>query len=329
MQSATIIRAFNAYGITPESIAPVQTGYRSQVYIATDQTGKKHNLLLYKSEPSVLGKIRTANRLSDYLSQQGLPARTTTDSRILSLRSGNNVQYACLYNYLPGNTISWEAYTMDHVKLVGKALAIMHSKSNQLPRDDAPLSVDICMNLLARMESYFNDSGVAQAINNKLSVFVNSKIVYWLRREVTPMTSTHDQLLHMDFVRGNILFSPAKDKPDHLQEGKVRISGIIDFEKVSYGNPAHDIARTLAFLLVDCKYKTTAQVRKYFLKSGYQKRGSGTIENLEHIDKLVVFYLLHDFYKFLLHNPYESLKDNEHYIRTRDILLSQKVLRKI
>lgn len=329
MQSATIIRAFNAYGITPESIAPVQTGYRSQVYIATDQTGKKHNLLLYKSEPSVLGKIRTANRLSDYLSQQGLPTRTTTDSRILSLRSGNNVQYACLYNYLPGNTISWEAYTMDHIKLVGKALAIMHSKCRQLPQDDAPLATTICLTTLSRMETYFSDQGVAKAINNKLSVFINSKIINWLGQEVSSIPSTHDQLLHMDFVRGNILFSPAADKPDQLQEGKVRMSGIIDFEKVCFGNPAHDIARTLAFLLVDCKYKTIAQVRKYFLKSGYQKRGSGTIENLEQIDKLVLFYLLHDFYKFLLHNPYESLQDNEHYIRTRDILLSQKVLQKI
>lgn len=329
MQSATIIRAFNVYGITPESIAPVQTGYRSQVYIATDQTGKKHNLLLYKSEPSVLGKIRTANRLSDHLSQQGLPTRTTTDNRILSLRSGNNVQYACLYNYLPGNTISWEAYTMDHIKLVGKALAIMHSKCRQLPQDKAPLATTICLATLSRMETYFSDRGVVQAIDNKLSVSIYSKIINWLGREVSSMPSTHDQLIHMDFVRGNILFSTATDKPDQLQEGNVRMSGIIDFEKVSFGNPAHDIARTLAFLLVDCKYKTTAQVRKYFLKSGYQKRGGGTIENLEQIDKLVVFYLLHDFYKFLLHNPYESLKDNQHYIRTRDILLSQKVLQKI
>jgi Ser/Thr protein kinase RdoA (MazF antagonist) len=179
------------------------------------------------------------------------------------------------------------------------------------------------------METYFSDRGVVQAIDNKLSVSIYSKIINWLGREVSSMPSTHDQLIHMDFVRGNILFSTATDKPDQLQEGNVRMSGIIDFEKVSFGNPAHDIARTLAFLLVDCKYKTTAQVRKYFLKSGYQKRGGGTIENLEQIDKLVVFYLLHDFYKFLLHNPYESLKDNQHYIRTRDILLSQKVLQKL
>jgi hypothetical protein len=36
--------------------------------------------------------------------------------------------------------------------------------------------------------------------------------------------------------------------------------------------------------------------------------------------------LLHDFYKFLLHNPYESLASNEHYIRTIALLKARGVL---
>jgi Ser/Thr protein kinase RdoA (MazF antagonist) len=42
------------------------------------------------------------------------------------------------------------------------------------------------------------------------------------------------------------------------------ITGIIDFEKTAAGPRIFDIARTLAFLLVDCKAKTPAQVTNYF-----------------------------------------------------------------
>jgi len=123
----------------------------------------------------------------------------------------------------------------------------------------------------------------------------------------------------MDFVRGNILFD----------EG-VHITGVLDFEKASHGHPLFDIARTLAFLLVDCKYKTEAQVRKYFLLSGYNKRGTGdfkiTAMNARLLEQLVELFLLYDFYKFLRHNPYEALPQNEHFVRTQALLLQRQLL---
>jgi hypothetical protein len=119
----------------------------------------------------------------------------------------------------------------------------------------------------------------------------------------------------MDFVRGNILF-----------EGD-EISGILDFEKTASGHTVMDISRTLAFLLVDCKYKTIDKVIKYFLYSGYQKRGKNKdIGNDADRKILVEMFLFYDLYKFLLHNPYEFLQQNEHYVRTKDILIGRGVL---
>jgi hypothetical protein len=110
---------------------------------------------------------------------------------------------------------------------------------------------------------------------------------------------------------------------------ELRISGILDFEKTLYGPVILDIARTLAFLIVDCKYKTEEKVRKYFLHSGYIKRGKNKlIQNYEfrlmnyELNCLMTFFWFYDFYKFLKHNVYEGLEKNEHFVRTKNILLA-------
>ena len=119
----------------------------------------------------------------------------------------------------------------------------------------------------------------------------------------------------MDFVRGNVLFEGSE------------VVGILDFEKTAYGPVQYDVARTLAFLLVDCKYKDEAAVRRYFLQSGYTKRGAATLTYYPTIlETLIELFLIHDFYKFLRHNPYESLKDNEHFTRTVSVLARNGVL---
>jgi len=90
--------------------------------------------------------------------------------------------------------------------------------------------------------------------------------------------------------------------------------------------PAFDISRTLAFLLVDCKYKLSAEVRKYFLRSGYEKRGQGELPDSRLVQALTGLFLLYDLYKFLRHNPYESLHQNQHYIRTVDELTGRRLV---
>ena len=119
----------------------------------------------------------------------------------------------------------------------------------------------------------------------------------------------------MDFVRGNILF----DGSD--------ITGILDFEKTAMGHNFVDIARTLAFLMVDCKFKTVDKVVKYFLYSGYHKRGQmKDVGDKAILNQLIEMFLVYDFYKFLRHNPYESLHLNEHYVRTNHILDKRGVI---
>ena len=322
MQVATITRVLRAYGVESTDIAAAQSGYRSMAHAITKTDGTVDNLVFYKVEPGIATKIRQANRVGDALAVAGLPTRQTRDRRILKLAAGEYEVYASLYNYLPGETIAWEAYTRDHIKLVGKALARLHRAAKDLPQAGAVEVRDVNERLLAEMKTYFADTGVQRAMTGALHLKLDLDSLNATRFADLP----HKQMLHMDFVRGNLLFAPANPDDADLQEGNVRLTGILDFEKASYGSPLYDIARTLAFLLVDCKYKTARQVTRYFLRSGYIKRGGGSIDDMATLGDLVKFYLLYDVYKFLRHNVYEGLAHNEHYIRTRDMLLKNYLL---
>ena len=163
---------------------------------------------------------------------------------------------------------------------------------------------------------YFSDHNIRDAMRRKLRLAVAPDQFIMLQTLLASCrTLPGGQALHMDFVRGNILFDQTP-----------RITGVLDFEKTALGHPAFDIARTLAFLFVDCKYKDPEKVRKYFLYSGYNKRGDAPLPQEKLIDALVPLFLLYDFYKFLRHNPYESLAQNEHFVRTKNILLEQSLL---
>jgi hypothetical protein len=181
--------------------------------------------------------------------------------------------------------------------------------------------------------TYFDSPKVASAMRPKLHVILHPN---WLQIQLALIqyvaTLPNQQPLHLDLVRSNVLFAPATPT-DPLQLDGLAGAGIIDFEKTAWGHPLLDVARTLAFLLVDCLHKTTNQIRKYFLHSGYIKRGGGVIgyerrpgQTRLLLDELVDYYLFYDFSKFLRHNPYESLRHNLHYRRTRNLLLARHIL---
>lgn len=310
MAKELVQRILQQYGLRPVRLHHAQKGYRNESYAAELADNRTLNLIIYKREPGIVQKIRSANYVSDFLAEQGVPARHTADPRIIRLGAD---KYAALYAYLPGTTIPWEAYTMKHIKELGRAMSDMHAVLQALPQQDMPLVVNECGALLERMQRYFAENGVQRALANKLDLGVTD--VSRFHATLTQANKLPAQALHMDFVRGNILF----DEQTH-------ITGILDFEKAAWGAPMFDIARTLAFLLVDCKYKDEAKIRKYFLQSGYNKRGQSSFAPSGIFEQLVEFFLVHDFYKFLCHNPYESLEQNEHFIRTRGFLLKRNIL---
>jgi len=291
----------------------VQKGYRNESFAAELPDGRTLNLILYKREPEIVRRIRNANYVSDFLAGQGFAARATADPRIVQARAGEFVRYAALYHFLPGTTIPWETYTMAHIKQLGAALSDMHALLGPLPRDDLPLVAEECAALAGRMRRYFGEPGVQKAMAAKLTL--SPPVISFDFDHYRQLPG--QQALHMDFVRGNILFSETE---------KARITGVLDFEKAAWGHPVFDIARTLAFLLVDCKYKEAEKVCKYFLHSGYNKRGRSHFGNSALLEPLVNFFLTYDFYKFLRHNPYQSLRENEHFVRTRDFLLKRNII---
>lgn len=303
-----------------------QKGYRNTAHPIHLSGGAMVNLIMYKGEPGVLQKIQNANVVSDYLATVGFPTRQTYQHRIVRLQSGSRQKYAALYNYLPGRTIPWESYTKHHLKLLGKTMSDMHAALQAGPAVK-PRVTDEYQAIAERMTRYFDNPGVREAMTRKLNCQVLSHMPAQFAHLMHYCARfSGQQTLHMDLVRGNILFEGEGEK--------LRISGILDFEKTTTGPRLFDIARTLAFLLVDCKYTPEDKVRKYFLYSGYQKRGklpmptimSGQLNVLE---VLINLFLLYDFYKFLRHNPYEYLAQNEHFVRTRDLLVRRNVIKMI
>jgi len=326
MQTTTIERILSGYGVAYRSIGPVQKGYRNQSYAVTLADGSLLNLMVYKSEPGMLERIKRANRISDYLYNAGLPARHSAGTSIARLQAGTHVKYGALYHYLPGHTIPWEAYTQDHIKLLGKTMSDMHAALRSCSTEDLPDVTIEYRALITRMRAYFEGRPVRRALEEKLLLCIAPDAFDRLERVVRQVHQLPGrQPLHMDFVRSNILFS---SEPAH-DTFKVSISGILDFEKTACGHPLFDVGRTLAFLLVDCKYKTPDKVRKYFLGSGYIKRGAAVLpgKHLAALEPLLGLFLFHDLYKFLQHNPYESLPDNEHFVRTAEQLISRQLLR--
>lgn len=323
ISESLIEKIIASYNIEVSQLLPQQSGYRNLNQPLITKDGEELNLILYKNEPGILDKIRLANVIGSHLSKKGLPARSPYTNKILKITYSTHTKYACLYNYLPGHTIPWEGYTKKHLQALGQTLALIHQYlKSYKPIQPVESVAQTYLKLTRQSTKYFEQSGVNKAMRLKLSCSINKKELNKLSSYLKKLDNLPDkQILHMDFVRGNVLF----------ESNPVRISGLLDFEKSAYGHPYFDIARTLSFLLVDCKYKSPQDVRKYFLNKGYfkntNKNPTITIklhgQKIDLLETLADCFLLFDFYKFLKHNPFEYLNQNEHYSRTRDLLISR------
>lgn len=316
MYSSILSDVLEKYGIKYQQIFDHQKGYRNEIWPVLTTDNQMINVTFYKRESGIVDRIKRADTATEYLATAGMPTRRRFDERILTLKNNNSVTYVGVYEYLLGDTIPWEAYTMEHIKTLGGTMSDMHSLLSGMHVADFPSVYEEYLMIIDRMKTYFLDIKVRDAISNKLGLVIDIKKLDKYAELLNQYTMLPgQQVLHMDFVRGNILFQDAQ------------ITGILDFEKTAVGHTVVDIARTLAFLLVDCKYKKPDKIIKYFLYSGYLKRG----QNKDIGDKatraqLMEMFLVYDFYKFLKHNPYESLKLNEHYNRTKDILVKRGVV---
>lgn len=316
-----------AYGIRPAKIHRPQKGYRNEIWPVELADGSMRSIAFFKRENGIVDRVRRTDAVSEYLASKDFPARQRADKRLLQIKTPSAVVYAGAYTYLPGTTIPWEAYTMDHLKLLGKAMGDMHFLLADMPPAGLPSVYEEYDAVLQRMRRYFSDEKVTQAVFQKLGLQLETNVFAASASVLKKcQAKTGQQALHMDFVRGNILFGGSSTPAFTLN--KTRLSGVLDFEKTAQGLPVVDIARTLAFLLVDCKYKPSEKVYKYFLHSGYIKRGQAKVAIDETLlEDLISLFLLYDFYKFLRHNPYEFLHANEHYVRTRDILHKRNMIR--
>ena len=323
----------NYFDIEVRSIQKLEGGYRNQCFkvVASD---KAYNLIIYKREEGIEEKIRNANFVSSFLNDRGFPTRVPIMSKrktdILETLFQGEKRFVCLYTFLEGETIPWEAYTKRHLKSMGRTLSDMHFALKGLSdKDEASVYLnwkEDVVKEIKEMKKYLKE--VEPWIKKKLRLEL-----FWEEIEsnfsFTQKIEGKNNILHYDFVRGNILFSDVVDKKLDIYP----ITGILDFEKVCVGPEVVDIARSLAFLLVDCKYKDEKTIRKRFLVSGYDKRGKNPIPIKDFFDErleiLVLYFLLRDFWKFLENNPYEFLHMNEHYKRTVNQLVQRNAVTRV
>ncbi|MDB5176451.1 MAG: Phosphotransferase enzyme family [Candidatus Saccharibacteria bacterium] len=304
------------YNIDAVSIKPAQKGYRSESYPVVLADHTTVNLIFFKRENDSLERIERADYVATIANESGLPVRTRYNNRLLRVTADS---YSGIYNYLPGVTVPWEAFTMKHIKLLGVAMGNLHSALHSAAPPDFHSITDEILPLIIRMEKYFTDPDVMQALDTKLAVHFNASSLSLSKKIVQHVAGLPgQQMVHMDMVRGNVLFDTALPR-DKWQIDGLALTGVIDFEKATYGHPLFDLARTLAFLIVDSP-KPAGKIYSYFLNSGYHKRAGQPLPHPKLLSPLIQFYLIHDFYKFLRHTPYESLHDNYHYNRTSTVL---------
>lgn len=328
VSESTLRKILALYGKEFVSLEYVMSGYRNHSHIVRCQPNETVNVIVYKAELGIAERAKRINHLSSIVASLGLPVRYPLDSRVLTVSSGARRSVAGLYNYLPGETIPWEAYRRSHIKLLGMAMAELHRAGDAFD-GDLPLVIDEYQMIISRMRRYFEREDVQSAMAQKLSIRLDSTLFDQIAPFLEACRALPTKVLHMDLVRSNILFGRAKPG-DRLVIGKLAITGILDFEKACIGHPLFDVARTLAFLLVDCPLPPVKQ-QAYFIDSGYRKYGGGSLRpevvmGRDVLGTLINLFLLYDFYKFLRNTPYESLRDNHHFVRTLAILRAQKLL---
>ncbi|MEP7104164.1 MAG: phosphotransferase [Candidatus Dojkabacteria bacterium] len=302
-------------------------GYRN-LPLKLKTKSKSYTLIIYRNHEDIHNIISNANEFSEYLHNHNFPSRkiirTIKGESEIKLNGKSRKYFACLYEYIEGETIPWEAWTRKHLILLGKSMSEIHNIGKDFPLMKLSSVEKVLEQQLKSLDSYLFDHKIQKTLQSKLNINIdetNFKIFHTKLEKILKETKDSSKTtLHMDLVRGNLIF---ENKAKEL-----KLSGVIDFEKVTKGSSIYDIARTFAFLLTDCKYKTDREIIYNFLYLGYldSRRTEFNKEFKNDLPILVNFFWIYDFYKFLKHNPYENLNRNEHFVRTVARLRKSRIL---
>jgi Ser/Thr protein kinase RdoA (MazF antagonist) len=356
---------FDFSNVLSIEIAKIDEGYMNNcIIIRLLPQNQRLVIIIYNtnrySEEKSQNRIKNAYMAARVLNRNSIPVRiplktaTSPPKDFIEINvTDQKTTILGVYNYLPGQTVPWESYTRRHLRAVGLYMRRIHHIWQQEDPNKYPFLpkwTDYIRNDSQKLFKYFKKN--QQYIKKKLDIEIDLDFIKTLKKQITnsPLHQPHlNQLVHQDLVRGNILFGSMKKKNIYP------IHGIIDFEKILIANPITDLARTLSFLFVDCKYKTIPEIKKYFLDQGYfafetihnqkfpnapkqsklkqetvtkekNKKLLTELPPFRHIKHFMLYFWVRDLWKLLSRNPYQDLMHNFHYKQTSNRLHAEKVI---
>ena len=107
----TLRKVAEMYGKSIVKLNSTEGGYRNASHSFLTKDGDMLNFILYKREPGITSLIKRTNHLGKHISASGLPVRSPADNRIVKV----GPRYGSLYSYLPGQSIAWEMFSMNHI----------------------------------------------------------------------------------------------------------------------------------------------------------------------------------------------------------------------
>ena len=84
MREAIIQQIARQYGLPDTVVLSTEKGYRNESHPLLLADGRRANIIVYKNEPGILQKIRTANQTANFLAARGFPARRGAGRQLFS-----------------------------------------------------------------------------------------------------------------------------------------------------------------------------------------------------------------------------------------------------
>ncbi|MBQ8577475.1 MAG: phosphotransferase [Clostridia bacterium] len=266
--------------LTPTTITPVSGGWLNRKWKLVTPTGaylvKQFSYERFSEEK--LSHIESALRMANLVHEAGIPTpRMLSLNSAIIRRPAEGIAYMVM-TWCEGETITARNVTPAQMRSLGKACGQMHRVFEALPCEGVlhyPLAGARVYETLSRHIAGLSDgSGGADGEINPGAWSISTKELLRVLDSVSPeyFDVQRRSVCHEDFSADNLLFSGDA------------LSAIVDFDRVQYSYPLHDVGRALLSLAFDGNGLREEYVRAF--ADGYAVFRPLTADDTEHALRL-------------------------------------------